>query len=157
MIFLKEKYIVIGMMFTLLAFTACKISPTPIPNNYEYFLEFKDKNGGNLLDNFDINSLNNDIIVRSEKGEAVSTSYSVIDGKNKKILKVVSSTLPSNKLDEITYTFANEELMGHKEFVLHTKWMFSGNKILLTDCYKNNERLSPVKEDYFSYFILIKE
>lgn len=157
MSFLKKQSVLIGMMLLLLTIIGCKVSPTPIPNNYEFFLELKGQNGNNLLDNFDINNLNNEIIVRSEKGEAVSTTYSIIELKNKKILRVVSSTLAGNKLDAIVYTFVNEELMSNKASVLHTKWVFSGNKILLTDFYKNNEKLSPVKEDYFNYFVLIKE
>lgn len=160
MIDLVKINILIGSILLMLTFTNCKKSPDAVPNMYEHFLEFKDKNGKNLLNDFDINKLKTDIIVNTEKGEAVNTVYSVFEMNNKKFLKINSSTLPNDKVNVLIYTIQNEELMGDSEkYILKTNWNISNNRITLTDLFKNGEKQISIKEDFvsFSHYVLTKE
>lgn len=158
MIDLKNKVSLFGIVLIILTFLGCKEDPSPIPNNYEFFLEFKNKNGVNLLTDFSVNNFTTDIVVKSEKGEVVNTSYSIIEYNNNKILKINSSTKADDKLEVITYIIQNEELMGNTEkHVLDAKWLFSDNKIVLSEFYKNGDKLPPIKENHFSYYVLTRE
>ncbi|MEJ5054285.1 hypothetical protein [Sphingobacterium sp. MYb382] len=159
MIGLKRINLVIGSILLMLTSTSCKKTADAVPNMYEQFLEFKDKTGKNLLNNFDINELNSDIIVKSENGEVVNTVYSVFEINNKKFLKINSSTSPDNKVNVLIYTIQNEKLMGDSEkYILETRWNISDNRITLTDFFKNGEKQIPVKEDFvnFSHYVLTK-
>ncbi|TDQ80151.1 hypothetical protein [Sphingobacterium yanglingense] len=160
MIDLVKINVLIGSILLMLTFTNCKKSPDAVPNMYEHFLEFKDKNGQNLLNDFDINKLKTDVIVSTEKGETVNTVYSVFEMNNKKFLKINSSTLPNDKVNVLIYTIQNEELMGDSEkHILKTNWNVSNNRITLTDLFKDGEKQVSIKEDVvnFSHYVLIKE
>lgn len=144
----------------MLTLTDCKKKPDAIPNGYEYFLEFKGENGENLLNGFNINKLKTDVVVKTEKGEVVSTAYSILEMNNKKFLKINSSTLPNNKVNVLIYEIQNKKLMGDSEkHIIETRWDISSNWITLTDLFKDGKKQIEVKEDFvrFSHYIITNE
>lgn len=157
MIELKNKIVLLGSVLFLLTLSSCKVTPSPVPNIYELFLEFRDKNDVNLLNDFDINNFKTDIIIKTDKGEVLKGDYLIIESSNKKILKILSSTLPDNKVNVLTYTIQNEELIGNADKrILEAKWIFSNNNNVLNELSINGDKISPIKENHFSYYVLTK-
>lgn len=158
MIKLKTKIVLLGSVLILLTLSSCKVTHNPIPNIYELFLEFKDKNGINLLNDFDVNNFKTDIIIKTDKGEVLKGDYLIIESNNKKILKILSSTLPDNKVNALTYTIQNEELIGNTDkHILNAKWLFSNNNNVLIKLSINGDEISPINADHFSYYVLTKD
>lgn len=154
--------ILIGSILLMLTLINCKNNPNPdlVPNVYEYFLEFKGENEENLLNGFNINELKTDVVVKTEKGEIVSTAYSILEINNKKFLKINSSTLPNNKVNVLIYEIQNKKLMGDSEkHIIETRWDISNNRITLTDLFKDGKKQIEVKEDFvrFSHYIITNE
>jgi major membrane immunogen (membrane-anchored lipoprotein) len=157
MIDLKNKLLLVAVL-VLLALSGCKDNSDSVPNVYELFLEFRDNNGTNLLNDFDVNKFKTDIVIKTDKGDILKGDYSIIERNNKKILKIHSSTLPDNKVNTTTYTIQNEELMGNADkHTLDAKWLFSNNTHVLVELSADGTKLAPAKEDYFSYYVLTRE
>lgn len=160
MINLVKVNVLFGSILLMLTLTNCKKNPDAIPNNYEYFLEFKGENEENLLNGFNINELKTDVVVKTEKGEVVNTVYSILEMNNKKFLKINSSTLPNNKVNVLIYEIQNKKLMGDSEkHIIETRWDISSNWITLTDLFKDGKKQIEVKEDFvrFSHYIITNE
>ncbi|HLT88551.1 MAG TPA: hypothetical protein VKZ57_13255 [Sphingobacterium sp.] len=157
MIDLKNKLLLVAVL-VLLALSGCKDNSDSVPNVYELFLEFRDNNGTNLLNDFDVNKFKTAIVIKADKGDILKGDYSIIERNNKKFLKIHSSTLPDNKVNTTTYTIQNEELTGHADkHILDAKWVFSNNTHVLVELSADGTKLAPAKEDYFSYYVLTRE
>jgi hypothetical protein len=154
MINFRNKFLLIGIVI-LFALYGCKENSDNVPNVYELFLEFRGNDGTNLLNDFNVNTLKSDFVIKTDNGESLKGDYSIIESNDKKILKIHTSTQPDNKVNAITYTLTNEELTGNAgQYVLDTKWSFSNNNHVLIELSVNGNKLNPTNTNYFSYYIL---
>lgn len=155
--YLKNKFLIISILL-LSTLSSCKRDYDKVPNTYEVFLELSDKNGTNLLNDVDLHKLPTAITTTTEKGGDLKSNYSIVENKNKKILKITTSSLADDKVSLLIFTIQNEALMGNSDkHILNTRWIFSNNNTVLVELSIDGRTISPTKEGYLSYYVLTKE
>lgn len=152
----KVEFLFFGLL-TLFSLGSCKDNPDAVPHSYDLFLEFRDENGSNRLNDFDAKQLKNDVTIKIDGGEILKANYSIIENNSEKKLLIHSSSLQKNKSARITYTINNEELMGDLDrHILETEWIVSNNNSAIINLSLNGNPISPIKENNFSYYVITK-
>lgn len=153
----KIKFLFLGL-WALFSLSSCKENPDVVPQSYELFLEFRDENGSNLLNDFDVNRLENDVTIKTDGGEILKGNYSIIEKNSEKKLLIHSSSLQKNKSEGITYTITNEDLIGDLDkHILETKWITSNHNSVISTLSLNGIQIAPIKENNFSYYLIINK
>lgn len=72
----KIKFLFLGL-WALFSLSSCKENPDVVPQSYELFLEFRDENGSNLLNDFDVNRLENDVTIKTDPWPGYAVAFGI--------------------------------------------------------------------------------